>query len=415
MSQDLSSKALLELVQAIDRGDITDETIHLFVADPQIVYRGAQRAQENEERLEIIPKGFVVIPLPCSQHPQLAGKRALYVAAQSGEAGYYVVCGNTVSRQFKFLPQGLCVAQGKPAYFVKAKADGSVNHFVWGMEEHFLYSEIRSLSLTDDGIPLIVVQDDTAGNRIDCGMDAILAQSANILSHPVVTRGVLAYVEQAGSRAWLVVDGVPGMQLGTSCPVQKLLLWEKTPIAIFFAKNMRVHHVLRGNTIGKPYRLIADLFVDEAGVPIYSAQETAESPWLIVYGDREIGFPEWQSVGSPKFVEGHLLFTVRIEGKGEMAATWKGDAVTYGSVYDRIDAASLTLVNGALLYTAFRLGKSFVVWKDGEGKSYDEIFSLHVEGDCIVYGARRGREFFRVTRLLAREEKPEVGALPSAL
>lgn len=157
MSQQLSSKALLELAQGVDRGEITDEVIHRLVADPQIVYRGAPRVKENEGRIGAVPKGFIISLFPSPQHPQLIGKRALYVAAQLGEVRYYVVCGDDISRQFDSLPMALCVAQGKPAYFVKTKANGSSYHFVWGREEHLLLDEIRSCSLTDDGVPLLVV------------------------------------------------------------------------------------------------------------------------------------------------------------------------------------------------------------------------------------------------------------------
>ncbi len=40
----------------------------------------------------------------------------------------------------------------------------------------------------------------------------------------------------------------------------------------------------------------------------------------------------------------------------------------------------------------------FIVHGTTEGKVYDEVFSLHVQDNAIVYGARKGRKLYRVTR-----------------
>lgn len=418
MSRSLSSKALREFAEGVDCGDITDDIIHRLRADPHIVYRGAPRVKEDESRIGVVPKGFILSSQPSYQNPQLVGHSALYVAEALGRSGYYVVCGDSFSRQFVFFPQALCVAQGKPAYFVREKVGGSSTRFVWGQEERLLLSDVSSLSLTDDGMPLLVVHDHSAGCRIDSG-DKILAQSANLIHHPIVSRGVLAYVEQHASRQWVVVNGVPGQQFETDESVEQLLLWGKEPIAVIFSEKRRVHEITQNGVRGKPYHLIGNVSVDENSLLLYDAKETVESPWIIVYGNREIYRPDWQGVYSPKAMDGQILFTVRVAGVGEMVATWKDDIITYGHSYQSIDACAVTFVDGSAFYPASRGdGKWFVVWRDGEGKSYDQIFSPHVEGDTIVYGARNGREFFRVTRPITprvvREEK-STGSLESVI
>ena len=45
----------------------------------------------------------------------------------------------------------------------------------------------------------------------------------------------------------------------------------------------------------------------------------------------------------------------------------------------------------------------FVVHGTDEGRRWDEVFSLRVEGDEIVYGARKGRRVYRVSRQIAAD------------
>lgn|GEM_PF-6918757 len=62
---------------------------------------------------------------------------------------------------------------------------------------------------------------------------------------------------------------------------------------------------------------------------------------------------------------------------------------------------SFILADSKPLYCAKRGDKEFIVHSTDEGHGYDKVFFLHVEGDEIVFGARKGRKLYRVSKKIA--------------
>ncbi|MBI4276397.1 hypothetical protein HY629_01005, partial [Candidatus Uhrbacteria bacterium] len=137
--------------------------------------------------------------------------------------------------------------------------------------------------------------------------------------------------------------------------------------------------------------------------PLYAGQRGDE--WTIMWDDEVTPRMHGIEITRLTHAEGkflyqateHCLKTFIVYGDTEYPVYSKIQ-VPWVDAEGRVRPEAPVVVNGKPFYAAERDGQWRVVHGDDEGKLYDEIFSLMFDGTHIVYGARRGRKLFRVTR-----------------
>ncbi len=157
---------------------------------------------------------------------------------------------------------------------------------------------------------------------------------------------------------------------------------------------------------GRSYDLVSQVVL-LAGKPHYLGYR--DGHWFVIWGEEERGpYDRIKWIGEA--------------GEKPFYRAWRGQDIfiVWGEkisdpIYWKWSGVDFRLADGSPVHRRRLEGgysdtwweeKDVVVVGELESPEYDQVFSLHFEGDKLVFGAMRGQEFYRVTRQLTTKQLP---------
>lgn len=376
-----------------------------------------------------------------------AGGKPLYYARRRGmDHDYFVVCGEEEGKEYAEIAD-LTFAGGRPLY----RAGGVFQRVVWGNEEGEWCDRVTGITFAG-GRPLYRAERDKRCFVI-WGSEA--GELYDDVTEPLFAEGQPLYCAKLQGRRFVIWGKqISNPHTEVKCPivVNGMLYYCASDDKI---EEMATCFVVRNNAgvevKGRSYKGIWGLTAVE-NKPFYFAcrKELIGGKWrnsfFLVKGEkekREVSDEPNKSVAiqnirSLSIADGkpfYLVYRYRKRNDYQPFVVW---GTHRAGPYDRVE--DLTFAGGKPLYRAERDWKKFVVWGKEEGESCHtitelsfvggrplyrawrygdlggvcaviwgreviavckEIFSLHTEGDEIVFGARVERKIYRVSRRIA--------------
>ena len=274
------------------------------------------------------------------------------------------------------------VVDGKPMYearhvgrhVVHGQVEGKGYHEIFGLTS----AEGKPLYVAKDGGKSFVVHGDVEGRRYDYIFNLNFAQG-----RPVY--------EAVVGEEHFVVSGLHGEQKGTV--YSRISEFSVADGQLLYVGSMSdtqcfiVHGKQELNVRGRVSRL--SLAPDS--VELYCLHDLKGV--RVVHGS--IMGHAYTSIDSLGFADGHPLYHATNED-GVLCIVYGGGKTIKCEGYQRI--SDLSLVDGHPLFQAHHNLRHAVIYGDEVGKAYDDIFSLTVTPTEIFYGARKGRNLYRVSR-----------------
>lgn len=333
-----------------------------------------------------------------------AGGKPLYVAERYNEEGVQVVWGEEKGKLYAVVDQ-LRFAGDKPLY--RASQRPSPNYtgcsgggcLVWGKEEGLPYDSFAGAAWHDRDLFYCYRQGEewwvstwgkenrTVICKYDERFDFYVRDFTIVEGEPLYCFERIERSDRSRREYFVVWGDQKSRSFCFVAPSETSILVAHDQLLFCAVCADGDRFVVWGDNMGSIYEHVTHLtFAD--GKPLYKARRGAAS--FVVWGEEE-GMP-YDEIWRLAFCGGKPLYLAR-QGNDCLAVWGKEKTKIHGyCVNDPM------VISGKPVYCTDDHGEKFVVWGDEESPRYQEVFSLSKKSGQIVFGARKEREIYCVSR-----------------
>ncbi len=388
---DFTSESMAHFYKLGRSGAITQEQFDAFCKDPNAIFEVKWR----ELFLRKIPADIGAFGF------QVIDDVVLYEGTRADRE--LVVYGEHSSHEFDEVSEVATAVDGKSLFVAEV---GSNVFTVWGdwhkSTQAVNLEDIRCLSVAGGKFLHIVEDNGVDKSTIVWGGEIIAAHHhVDFLSY---IGGKLLYASKDKDHEWTIVWGEKKFPVGRFNDMCHLEIVDGKPMCCGDLFDRGGSSIVWGDEVIAHHDHISR-FMLAGGLPMYVADN--ESEYMVVHGadkyrtHARIWDLRW-SGGKPLYCASSTEERNRFKTTADPSFIVHG-TTTHTTNYTEIDDPCC--VGDTVVFRAQvnkNTQKFVVVVGNEESKQYDEIFELRVDGNTVIFHARKGRKLYRVTRTVSQ-------------